>query len=68
MQKETDAGIVGAHMAREGYELSAENIADEKKNFTHFLLVKRGEEYLPSHSGRVYFAASCPHEPGALSI
>lgn len=66
MQKETDAGIVGAHMAREGYELSAENISDEKKNFTHFLLVKRGEEYLPSHSGRVYFAASCPHEPGAL--
>lgn len=33
MQKETDAGIVGAHMAREGYELSAENIADEKKKF-----------------------------------
>lgn len=62
----TDAGIAGAHMAREGFSLSDENIADEKKNFTHFLLVVKGKEQLPAHSCRVYFAASCPHEPGAL--
>ena len=60
------AGIVGAHVSGEGLELSAENIADEKKNFTHFLLVKKGREHLPASSSHVYFAATCPHEPGAL--
>ncbi len=61
-----DAAIAGAHMCEGGLAVLTGNIADEKKNFTHFLLVKRGREALPSHSSRVYFAASCPHEPGAL--
>ena len=61
-----DAAIVGAHVRAEGYAFLSGNIADEKKNFTHFLLVARGQEALPEHSSRVYFAATCPHEPGSL--
>lgn len=61
-----DAGIVGSHVRADGYAFLAENIADEKKNFTQFLLVRKGEKYLPEHSERVYFAATCPHEPGSL--
>lgn len=61
-----DAGIVGSHVTAEGMEFIGENIADEKKNFTHFLLIAKGAEKVPSSSGRVYFAASCPHRPGSL--
>ena len=42
------------------------NIADEQKNFTHFLLIKKGRRSLPARSKLIYFAATCPHEPGAL--
>lgn len=66
LESETDAGIVGAHLQKKGYVLSAENIADEKNNFTHFLLVANGERHLPQQSARVFLAASCPHEAGAL--
>lgn len=66
IERKGDAGIVGSHMQAEGFVFLTGNIADEKKNFTHFLLVRRGEGSLPAHSGRVYFAATCPHEPGAL--
>lgn len=66
IEREGDAGIVGSHVRAEGFAFLGENIADEKKNFTHFLLVKKGEDSLPAHSSRVYFAATCPHEPGAL--
>ena len=61
-----DAGIVGSHVRAAGFAFIGENIADEKKNFTHFLLVKKGREHLPASSSHVYFAATCPHEPGAL--
>ena len=61
-----DAGIVGSHVQREGLCFLDGNIADERKNFTHFLLVRKGREFLPAHSARIYFAASCPHEPGSL--
>lgn len=61
-----DAGIVGSHVRAEGLSFLGGNIADEPKNFTHFLLVKRGRESLPAHSDFIYFAATCPHEPGAL--
>ena len=66
IEREGDAGIVGSHIRAEGLAFLTGNIADEEKNFTHFLLVRRGEEALPPHSGRIYFAATCPHEPGAL--
>ncbi len=61
------AGIVGAHVKdmAEGLVLSDENIADEKNNFTRFLLFKRGCEP-PEHSGFVYFSAVCGQGPGTL--
>ena len=66
LEREGDAGIVGSHVRAEGFAFLGGNIADEPKNFTHFLLVKKGAAALPEHSSFVYFAASCPHEPGAL--
>lgn len=61
-----DAGIVGAHTVREGITLSPCNIADEKLNFTHFLLIRRGDASLAEKSEKVYFCFTCKHEPGAL--
>ena len=62
------AAIVGAHVEnlRSGFIMSDDSIADEKNNFTHFLLVKKGEKVLPEHSDRVFFATVCPHKPGSL--
>lgn len=62
----TDAGIAGAHTAREGICLSPENIADEKLNFTHFLLVRKGDVSAVARSEKIYFCFTCRHEPGAL--
>ena len=64
--EEGDAGIVGSHVRAEGLAFIGGNIADEPKNFTHFLLIKKGRESLPERSNLIYFAATCPHEPGAL--
>ncbi len=61
-----EAGIVGSHVRAEGMDFIGESISDEPKNFTHFLLIAKGRENLPGESKRVYFAATCPHEPGAL--
>lgn len=66
LECDTDACIVGAHIRREGIELSGENIADEKDNYTHFLLIKKGGVQGLAHSRRVYFSATCPHVPGGL--
>ena len=41
------AGIVGAHAHKAGVVLSAENIANEKNNFTQFFLIRRRAEGLP---------------------
>lgn len=62
------AAIVGAHTdsLRSGFVMSEESIADEKNNFTHFLLVKKGEKKLPKNSQKVYFSIVCPHRPGGL--
>ncbi len=60
------AGIVGAHAHKEGVVLSAENIANEKHNFTQFFRLRRREEGLPAHSGTVFFCAVCEHRPGSL--
>lgn len=62
-----DAAIVGAHMRREGIELSKENIADGKNNFTHFLLIKRGCADGEKPSSKIYFSLTCNHRAGALS-
>lgn len=60
------AGIVGAHMSAEGVTLSEENIADEKRNFTHFLLIKKGKENLPAHTDKIFVCAVLAHRPGSL--
>lgn len=63
---ETSAGIVGAHARRAGVVLSAENIANEKQNYTQFFRLRRREEGLPAHSETVFFCAVCEHRPGSL--
>lgn len=62
------AAIAGAHTEnlRSGFVMSEEGISDEKNNFTHFLLIKKGEASLPATSERVFFSAVCPHRPGSL--
>lgn len=62
------AAIAGAHTTnlRGGFVLGEECISDEKNNFTHFLLVKKGEAALPASSERIFFSAVCPHRPGSL--
>lgn len=60
------AGIVGSHVRREGFLLSEQNIADEKTNQTHFLLVRKGKSYLPERSKKVFVCAYLSHRPGSL--
>jgi prephenate dehydratase len=62
------AAIAGAHAEnlRSGFVVGEECISDEKNNFTHFLLVKKGEENLPKTSERIFFSATCPHRKGSL--
>ncbi|MBR2442626.1 MAG: hypothetical protein IKB20_06155 [Clostridia bacterium] len=62
------AAIAGAHAGhlRGGFIVGEECISDEKNNFTHFLLVKKGEESLPKTSERIFFSATCPHRKGSL--
>ncbi len=62
----SDAAIVGAHVKREGIVLSDENISDGKNNFTHFLLVRRGEIDETVRSSKIYFSVTCAHSSGAL--
>ncbi len=66
IKDKTEAGIVGAHTRCEGFELSGENIADEKLNFTHFLLVQRGDISSVKSSEKIFFSATCNHKPGEL--
>ena len=62
------AAIAGAHAVhlRNGFVMGEDCISDEKHNFTHFLLIKKGEASLPTHSQRVFFSAVCPHRKGSL--
>lgn len=70
MEDETgkSAAIGGAHTEnlRAGFVMSEECISDEKNNFTHFLLVKKGKDALPKQSNRIFFSTVCPHRPGSL--
>ncbi len=70
MEDETgkSSAIVGAHTEnlRRGFVMSEESIADEKNNYTHFLLIKKGESALPKTSEKIFFSAVCPHKPGSL--
>lgn len=60
------AGIVGSHVRREGIVLSEDNIADEKKNYTRFMLLEKRRVELPAFSTMVFFCAVTEHKPGAL--
>ncbi len=62
------AAIAGAHIEnlRAGFVMGEECISDEKNNYTHFLLIKKGEKALPTTSERIFFSAVCPHRPGSL--
>ena len=62
------AAIVGSHIEnlRNGFVMGEECISDEKNNFTHFLLIKKGEEALPKNSERIFFSLVGPHRPGGL--
>lgn len=66
IKDKTEAGIVGAHASCEGFELSKENIADEKLNLTHFLLVRKGDITSVKSSKKIFFSATCNHKPGEL--
>ncbi len=70
MEDETgkSAAIAGAHVEklRGGFVMGEECISDEKSNYTHFLLIKKGENAVPQTSERVFFSAVCPHRPGSL--
>ncbi len=66
VKTERDAAIAGVQCAREGLEVSDGCISDEKNNFTHFLLVKKGSLPDGFKSEKVYFALACNHVPGAL--
>ena len=62
------AAIVGAHAdnLQDGFVMGEECISDEKTNFTHFLLVKKGKESLPKNSNRIFLSTVCPHRKGSL--
>lgn len=62
----TDGAIASADCEAPNLQISGENIADEKDNFTTFLLVKRGAVEDGTRSGYVYFSVTCRHEAGAL--
>ena len=68
MRQAGDACIVGEHLAvkLKEYDVFPEPIADEKKNFTRFFLVRRGEKELQKPSRKIYFVATLPHRPGTL--
>lgn len=66
LESDADACIVGAHTRREGITVSPFNIADEKSNFTHFLLIKKGGAQDCKPSKKIYFSATCKHKPGEL--
>ena len=70
MEDETgkSAAIVGAHTEslRSGFVMGEECISDEKNNFTHFLLIKKGAACLPNNSGKIFFSVVGPHRPGGL--
>ena len=50
------AAIVGSHTKhiRVGFVMSEACISDEKNNFTHFLLLKKGQEALPEKTDRIF--------------
>lgn len=61
-----DAAIVTAGFEREGFELSGENISDNKDNYTYFFKVVKGVPRPDPTQRRVFFSVTCRHEAGSL--
>ena len=61
-----DACIAGAHNSRAGLYISENNVADEKDNFTHFLLLRRGNVAEDKTSRKIYFSVTLPNRSGSL--
>lgn len=66
IKSEGDAGIVGAHVKKEGIVLSPYSVSDYGANVTHFLKIVRGEADADKKSGKIYFSVTCPNVAGAL--
>ena len=67
LASDEDACIAGAHIGREGIKLSEQCISDEKRNFTRFLLIRRGSVDETNKSSKIYFSLTCNNRTGALS-
>lgn len=61
-----DAGIVGAQIVDDKFQLSEECISDEQLNYTQFLYVVKGSPDVTKHSRKVFLSVTCAHRPGAL--
>lgn len=61
-----DAGIVGAHIQRDGVALSQYSVSDEEKNYTQFLFAQKGAPAEGAFSDRIFFTVTCRHRVGAL--
>jgi prephenate dehydratase len=61
-----DAGIVGSQCDVGDLEKSHFCIADERENYTQFLLVKKQCIKENTTSNKIYFSFTCKHEAGAL--
>ena len=59
------AGVQTTNL-RSDFVMSEECISDEKNNFTHFLLIKKGVESVAKTSERIFFSAVCLHKYGSL--
>ncbi len=66
IKTDEDAGIVGAHVKREGIILSKANIADCAENATVFLKLVRGAVDGGARTRKIYFSVTCPNVTGAL--
>lgn len=66
IKTEEDAGIVGAHMKKDGITLSDENISDYDENVTHFLKVVKGLPDGNKKTNKIYFSVTCPNVSGGL--
>jgi prephenate dehydratase len=69
VKEKTDACIVGEHLCRnlQGFTVYPEEIADEKKNFTYFELIKKGKKYIEGKPSKlIYFVAKLSHTAGSL--
>ena len=58
LKTEEDAAIAGSHTVKAGFTLSDNNIADGDGNFTHFLLVKKGDYTARRRKRRGCFAVN----------